>query len=307
MPSFVRDMHLHVHAPDGEKTTVEAPPDIKAGKFLDDLREPLRLRAKDAEGHRIQWHIYDREERKLDPNRTLDENGVRENHDLYFREESERRAEPEPDDRRMPHEPRKEHGFKEDNRVLIRCDNGHFYDPKKSSNCPYCGGTGSDTATTPKKKGPGVLRALEEEIGLTRPAGLFPQVPDTAEGDDLTMRIPGPGETHIDPVVGWLVCMHGPEKGKDYRIRSENNTIGRADDQYIAIKDQMISRERHAFITFDPQTNRFYIRPGDARGLVHRNGNVVFQAEELHAYDQILLGQTRLVFVPLCGEHFKWE
>jgi hypothetical protein len=292
-------MHLHVHTPEG-KTSVEAPADVKAGKFLDDLRDPLHLSSKDAEGRRIHWHIYDRDNHRLDPNKTLGENGVGEGHELYFRAESEAvPAGPMADERRS--EPIRDEKRKED-RVLIRCDNGHFYDPKKHPTCPYCNVPGSDTATTPKKKEP----IAAADIGSTRPAGGFSQVPEVGRGDDLTIRM-GMGETRIDPVVGWLVCVHGPEKGKDYRIRSENNTIGRSDEMYIPIKDDMISRERHAYITFDPQTNRFYIRPGEARGLVHRNGNVVFQAEELHAYDEILLGKTRLVFVPLCGEHFKWE
>jgi hypothetical protein len=294
MPNFVRDMHLHVHTPDGERTSVEAPPDVKAGKFLDDLREPLHL------GRHVQWHIHDREDRRLDPNKSLGDNGVREGHDLYFREDSRQGGPVEPV-RPQPPAPPEPEPFRGGEKVLIRCDNGHFYDPKKHATCPYCGVAGSDTATTPKKKEP-VVRVPEEK---TRPAG-FPQGPDIGDTDQPTIRI-GMGETRIDPVVGWLVCIHGPEKGKDYRIRSENNTIGRSEDQYISIRDEMISRERHAFITFDPQTNRFYLRPGEARGLVHRNGNVVFQAEELHAYDQILLGQTKLVFVPLCGEHFKWE
>lgn len=296
MPSFVKDMHLHVRTAEGD-TSVEAPPDANTGKFLDDLRAPLHLASQDAEGRRIHWHIYNREGRKLDPSRTLSENGVGEGHELVIRSESEEAL----------HEEREEEVFekrreKEDARVLIRCDNGHFYDPKKNSTCPYCGVAASD-ATVPKKES---VAAAREEIGSTRPAGGFTSTPDAGRSSDLTMRaVIAP--TSIDPVVGWLVCMHGPEKGKDYRIRSENNTIGRSDDMYISIKDDMISRERHAYITFDPQTNKFYLRPGEARGLVHRNGNVVFQAEELQAYDQILLGRTKLVFVPLCGEHFKWE
>jgi len=296
MPPFVKDMHLHVHSPGG-KISVESPPDANTGKFLDDLRVPLQLASQDAEGHRIHWHIYNREERKLDPNRTLGENGVGEGHDLFIRSESEESLHEERHEAVL--ERRKE---KEDERVLIRCDSGHFYDPKKNATCPYCGVAASD-ATLPKKE---PIVAARDEIGSTRPAGGYSSTPDAGRSGDLTIRV-GMGETRIDPVVGWLVCMHGPEKGKDYRIRSENNTIGRSDEMYISIKDDMISRERHAYITFDPQTNKFYIRPGEARGLVHRNGNVVFQAEELHAYDQILLGQTKLVFVPLCGEHFKWE
>jgi hypothetical protein len=298
MPAFVRDMHIQVHTPDG-KTSVEAPPDANTGKFLDDLRVPLHLASKDAEGRRIHWHIYNRDDRKLDPNRTLDENGVGEGHDLFFRPESEMESIPEAPEEVIVIDKHK----KEGERVLIRCDNGHFYDPKKNATCPYCGVAAAEP-TVPKKKEP--IVAAHEDVGSTRPAGGFSSAPDPGQSGDLTIRV-GMGETRIDPVVGWLVCMHGPEKGKDYRIRSENNTIGRSDEMYISIKDDMVSRERHAYITFDPQTNKFYIRPGDARGLVHRNGNVVFQAEELHAYDQILLGQTKLVFVPLCGEHFKWE
>jgi hypothetical protein len=120
MPSFVRDLHLYIHTQDG-KTSVEAPPDLNAGKFLDDLREPLHL------GRR--GHLYDREGKKLDPNKSLGENGVGDGHDLYFREEPTVKPE---QDRQTPPPPPPEP------KVLIRCDNGHYYDPKKYGACPYC-------------------------------------------------------------------------------------------------------------------------------------------------------------------------
>jgi hypothetical protein len=139
MPSFVRDMHLHVHTPDG-KTSVEAPPDVKAGKFLDDLREPLHLRSKDAEGRRIQWHIHDREGKRLDPKRTLGDNGVGEGHDLFLREESEKPKEiGAPEER----EPRTLVEHRGDPKALVRCDNGHYYAPEKYKACPYCEVRGS--------------------------------------------------------------------------------------------------------------------------------------------------------------------
>jgi hypothetical protein len=303
MGTFVRDMHLHVHTPGGEKTAVEAPADANVGKFVDSLQDPLRLRSRDAEGHRVQWHVHDREGRRLDPNKSLGDNGVAEGHDLYFQEEREHPVEPKPDIFKEMDQPKEKPKAKEDEKVLLRCENGHFYDPKKHATCPYCGLAATDTPTTPRKEEP--VKASSGEAGPTRPVS-FANSAAVAQGDEPTKRVPF-DKTLIDPVVGWFVCAHGPEKGKDYRIRIENNTIGRDEDMNISIKDNMISRQRHAYVTFDPQTNRFYIRPGEARGLVHRNGNVVFQAEELHAFDEILLGQTRLVFVPLCGEHFKWE
>ena len=58
----------------------------------------------------------------------------------------------------------------------------------------------------------------------------------------------------IDPVVGWLLCVDGPEKGRDYRIRSGRNSIGRAENMDICISgDSSISRERHAIIAYDPK------------------------------------------------------
>src|SRR6202035_5316993 len=115
------------------------------------------------------------------------------------------------------------------------------------------------------------------------------------------------GLTAIDPVVGWLVVVHGPEKGRDYHIRSDNNTIGRSEEMYICISgDESISRERHAVITFDPQQNAFHLCPGEGRGLVYVNGEVLLADRKLQAYDQIQLGKTKLIFVPFCGEKFSW-
>jgi hypothetical protein len=41
--------------------------------------------------------------------------------------------------------------------------------------------------------------------------------------------------------------------------------------------------------------------------LVYKNGEEVVFSEPLEAYDVIELGRTKLLFVPLCGERFKWE
>jgi hypothetical protein len=199
--------------------------------------------------------------------------------------------------------PRSEKG-----QALRRCENGHFYDPQKHTTCPYCGVPAIDVPTTPKGAKP-EPRPSEDLVGRTRVAGL-PSVPEARPGvgDDAMTRPLIPAMGKIDLVVGWLVCVHGPEKGRDYRIRSEINTIGRSKDMYICIAgDDSISRERHAVITFDPQTNCFYLSPGEGRGLVYHNGKALFATQQLQSYDQIMLGKTKLVFVALCGDRFKWE
>lgn len=58
----------------------------------------------------------------------------------------------------------------------------------------------------------------------------------------------------IDPVVGWLVCIKGPSRGRDYRIRSGRNGIGRSDAMDVPIAgDDTVSRENHAFLVYEPQ------------------------------------------------------
>src|SRR6266568_2677584 len=131
----------------------------------------------------------------------------------------------------------------------------------------------------------------------------------TEAGEDQpTRRIGQGGPGGIDAVVGWLVCVHGKNRGRDYRIRSENNTVGRSENMDICISgDDLISRDRHTISTFDPQQNTFHLSPAEGRSLVFLNNKTVLTPQELRPYDEILLGATKLVFVPFCGEKFKWS
>ncbi len=194
---------------------------------------------------------------------------------------------------------------------LIRCEKGHYYDEQKHSTCPYCG-----------------VKELEEEISRFTPLETNGDAPEDDEGKTVRLSRPSGGpegfalgggregetvaylrsRTGMDPVTGWLVCVEGPEKGRDYRIRSERNTIGRSDQMDISIRgDETISRANHAFIVFDPRKNIFRVQAGEGRGLTYRNGEEVILSEKLEPYDVIEVGRTRLLFVPLCGERFSWE
>lgn len=111
----------------------------------------------------------------------------------------------------------------------------------------------------------------------------------------------------IDPVVGWMVCVNGKEKGRDYRIHSDNNYIGRSEKMDICIRgDETISRENHAVISYDSIGIIYYFSPGEGRNIVRYNGKAIFQTVELHAYDRVIVGKTELLFIPLCGETFEW-
>lgn len=110
------------------------------------------------------------------------------------------------------------------------------------------------------------------------------------------------------PVVGWLVCIDGPSKGRDYRIHSQNNFIGRSRSMDICIEgDNTISSERSAVLSYDDMNRIFYFAPGQSLNLVRLNGNALMMPMELHAYDELTIGKTKLLFVPLCGERFDWN
>jgi len=133
MPSFVPDIVVHVHTPEGRTEQVDTQRDVKTAAFLDNLRGAFNLRSKDAEGRHVQWHIYDRDNKRLDLSKTLAQNGVDRGHDLYLRE-----SEPDAPARTEVHDPdgpRPEH---KGGLALKRCDNAHYYDPRKYSACPYC-------------------------------------------------------------------------------------------------------------------------------------------------------------------------
>lgn len=180
---------------------------------------------------------------------------------------------------------------------LIRCERGHYYDSQQHKRCPSCGVPGLGVGSQPQRLN------SETEAMVTQVRGQSGVPTDVGVTVAMVRKKIG-----IDPVVGWLVCIEGPEKGRDYRVRSERNGIGRGADMAICISgDEAISRENHAFISFNPRKASFRIAPGDGRGMIYLNGEEVDVPMPLQAYDHIELGQTHLLFVPLCGEKFSWE
>ena len=112
----------------------------------------------------------------------------------------------------------------------------------------------------------------------------------------------------FDPVVGWLACVEGPSRGKSYTIRGGVNSIGRSERMDIVITgDLKISSENHAKISYSDKHNRFNILPGEGRNIVYLNDEEVFTPMPLKAYDLIDFGETKLLFIPLCGERFTWK
>ncbi len=116
------------------------------------------------------------------------------------------------------------------------------------------------------------------------------------------------GQT-VRPATGWLVCIDGQTKGTDYRLYEGYSYIGRDPAQnQVAIPDDHISSVPSARILYDTTSRRFYINEcNGARNPVYLNGDLFDGRVELKAYDMIKLGNTRLLFVPLCTDKFAWE
>jgi hypothetical protein len=112
-----------------------------------------------------------------------------------------------------------------------------------------------------------------------------------------------------DPVVGWLVVVKGPGRGQAVRIGSEWNSIGRDPDQRICLNfgDNHISRRNHAKLNYEPNARKFSITIGDGINSTYVRGENLLGPTELKASDRIRIGETELMFVPLCGENFDWN
>ena len=112
----------------------------------------------------------------------------------------------------------------------------------------------------------------------------------------------------IDPVVGWLVCIGGNHFGESFCIYSGRNSIGRnRENRIVLMFDNAISRIKHAFIIYDPRKKNYHIQPGDGSGLTYLNGDSVFETVPLSKKDIIEIGESKFIFVPLCGDYIDWE
>jgi hypothetical protein len=186
-----------------------------------------------------------------------------------------------------------------------RCMRGHSFDPAKFSSCPHCGVPGLNAGPTMPHRQPS--RQNEYLAGSEGNAEASPQAGLGGHNDDERTRQVLDAKLGMHPVVGWLVSISGPLRGRDFRIFGERNLIGRASTMDISIPgDDSISRERHAVVSYDPKKNSFSLSQGESAGPVYVNNEEVERSVQLKPYDRIQIGRTELLFVPFCGEHFQW-
>jgi hypothetical protein len=125
--------------------------------------------------------------------------------------------------------------------------------------------------------------------------------PATDQGDSK--------EPMQDPVVGWLVIIDGPGQGRSVTLGYGRNSVGRGSGARVRLDfgDREISRDDQAVITYDLRGRHFYLQHGGGTNLTYLNDQPVLMPVEIKGGEVILIGHTRLRFVPFCGEHFDWQ
>lgn len=221
---------------------------------------------------------------------------------------------------------------------LQKCKNGHFYDTDKNATCPHCaksadrasdiptealyteqmsGSSASQTVTEPiyqntsqKNHEPAIKTEQEhtEQKIYTAPSQkINPSIFEVKTEENHTVgyysRVIG-----TEPVVGWLVCIEGEYFGESFKLKSGRNFIGRSSGMDIVLSaDMSVSRNKHAIIVYEPRKRVFIAQPGESRELFYLNDDVVLSNIEMHAYDVVTIGTTKLMLIPCCGEKFSWD
>lgn len=201
--------------------------------------------------------------------------------------------------------------------AVIRCDNGlHFYDNEKFSTCPHCASGTNNSKWTDMDRGDVnsmvtvAMKNIEPEItntvGILKEKSLNTNINVGKVDDDVTVAYHSP-EKGNDYVTGWLVCVSGPEKGRDYRIYHGINKMGRGSNMDISVRDdKMISREKVCSIVYDYKTNKFYILPA-SNGVVYLNGENINKAAEIFTGDSFEIGSSKFEFIAYCRDDKKWD
>lgn len=214
---------------------------------------------------------------------------------------------------------------------IRRCAYGHFYDgDEHGDECPFCaqmkGAQAEKDPEPPADDGTEVKAeagaGTEPEPTVTPAAEPAPTAepepesepePEPASFSPSPAAAPAPAAepagAPLDPdlVVGWLVCVSGPARGRSYELHAGRNFIGRAAISDVALpEDATVARERQASVIFDPRTARFSVTANETRELTYVNGELVYDHCDLTANDVLLVGSTHLMLVPLCGTGFAW-
>ncbi len=139
------------------------------------------------------------------------------------------------------------------------------------------------------------------------PGGPFPGMMPRDQGATVAMT-----ESDMDylPRIharAFLVCVDGPMTGASFVFQENKAIIGRQKNYEIALfRDPSVSRSPHGVIHYDKDTLTYTVSKADPEKKVSVNGTFIEEDTVLNMYDIIGIGQTRLLFMPVCSDKFSW-
>lgn len=195
--------------------------------------------------------------------------------------------------------------------AVVRCEDGHYYDNVKFKECPHC-----KNGLNHVKKEDYVddIEKLKTKMQCSRPLEDVNEEA-TVSLEAFSSKKPEEEKTvgfynfedGTEFVTGWLVCVKGPARGRDYRLFHGWNRIGRGSDMDVYIpEDAKLSSAKQAAVVFDDKEEKFYL-VNEEGSLTYLNDRHSTGSVELRSGDCISMGDTKLIFIAFCTEERRWE
>ena len=206
--------------------------------------------------------------------------------------------------------------------ALQECGKGHIYDTDIYPQCPYCRKVansapfgGLDYGATVAPQGYAATPVSLDYGATVAPQGYAPAADGAAEAPAMNMPVTEapvqqtpvteaptaarqdmPADVYEGNFVGWLVCIRGAQRGRDFRIGQDIRLVDE-DNNRFAI---------WARLDYLEDENACLLQP-ISTGKVLLNGAPVSEPVQLRARDVVCLGGCDYLYIPLCGEGFRWE
>lgn len=197
---------------------------------------------------------------------------------------------------------------------MRQCIKGHLYDDSKTANCPYCSGESvlgqSISFQGSPNFGSGQFREAEalQSVPNVNMADIIPKTTPLEDAKyGATQFLDSEKNSDIKPVRGWLVIVEGKQCGRDFRIHTGQNKIGRAKSNDICFDfDPNVSNNNCCTVIYDDRNNSFFIKAGEGTNNIYVNNALLLEPMKIKDDDIIEMGTTKLVFRALCNESFRY-
>ena len=216
---------------------------------------------------------------------------------------------------------------------LQKCKNGHYYDQDKFVKCPYCavkkmplkdtlvldgtedghtkregssyddGVYAEDTGTQASLKDAVAAAMKKKEYQDWETSAIIDR--DTGEDGRKATLNEILGRQHFLP-VGILVVIEGIQKGMIHVLESGDNYLYKKENAMFVRNEITDEIQPQASVLYDPEQNLFVLRLLDIHSDIRIGKMKLEDSVRLVPYDTILMGEDILLFVPICGDQFRW-